>query len=213
MARAKKQVTEFELDVETRFEMTGRGTVTWFNMLEEDKYERIGGNFFPQDPSKLGGIVDDLLTEAEAQAKEAGITVVRIDPIKQDADGNDYYKINRKATKKDGSPAVVKFKASNPKNDYDLDDELGNGSTVALKIYASAYYMPEAVTKVAGMPDIVVPARVGATISPLIVQVIDHKVYDGASDEFENEADDMENTEGGEDEAPFDNEDAAKDDY
>ena len=199
-APRKKKQPAFELDVDTRFEMTGRGKVTWFTLLEEDDYGKIGGNFFPDDTTKLEGIVSDLLAEAQAQCDEAGITVTQVDPIKATDDGDNYYKINRKAVKADGTPAVIQFKGANPKQPYELDDELGNGSTVAMKIYASAYYMAEQTT--AGIK---VPARIGVSLSPLVIQVIDHIVYDGGDDGFDNEADDM--TDEAND-APFDTETA-----
>lgn len=198
-AQRKKKSPAFELDVETRFEMTGRGKVTWFSVLEEDDYGKIGGNFFPDDTTKIEGIVSDLLAEAQAQCDEAGITVTQVDPIKATADGENYYKITRKAVKADGTPAVIQFKGANPKNSYDLEDELGNGSTVAMKIYASAYYMAEQTT--AGIK---VPARIGVSLSPLIIQVIDHIIYDGGDDGFDNEATDM--VDETNDDAPFDNE-------
>lgn len=205
MARAKaKKTPAFELDVDTRFEMSGRGTVTWFMMLEEDDYGKIGGNFFPNDPSKIEAVVDDLLAETEAQLKEAGIDAVRMNPKKKDDDGNVYYKVNRKAVKKDGTEAVVKFRDISGKNEIELEDELGNGSVVAMKYYASPYYMPEKTE--AG---VTTPARFGVSLSPLIVQIIDHKIYEG-DDGFGNEADDMVDDQA--DDAPFDNE-SDDDDY
>ena len=199
MAAAKKKQPKFELDVETRFELTGRGNVTWFMVLEEDDYEKIGGNFFPDDTSRIEGVVADLLAEAQAQCDEAGIKVAQVDPIKTDKDGKNYYKINRKAVKANGDPAIIKFRDLSGKNEIDLDDELGNGSVVNIKYYASAYYMAEATT--AG---ITIPARIGVSLSPLVIQVIDHKIYVGGDgDGFGDESSEMENS-GTADDAPFD---------
>lgn len=212
-ATPKKE--EFRLDIETRFEMTGRGTVAWFCALDPDpKYDKLGGKFYPEDASRIGDVVDDLLAEAQAQCDEAGETVVQVDPIKTDKDGVNFYKIDRKSKKKDNSDVFLKFRDISGKNEIDLDDELGNGSLVNMKYYASAYYMPQSTTKVAGMPDIVIPARIGVSLSPLVVQVIDHKVYSGGDgDDFENEAGEMDNS-GTADDAPFDNEASPKnDDY
>lgn len=202
--RTAKKQPAFKLDVETRFELTGRGKVTWFQVLEEDDYEKIGGNFFPDDSARISGVVDDLIAEAQAQCNEAGIEVAVVDPIKSDNDGVNFYKINRKAVKADGTPAEIKFKDISGKKEYALDDELGNGSIVNIKYYASAYYMAESTTKVAGMPDIVIPARIGVSLSPLIVQVIDHKIYEGGDGDFDNEAGEMANSGTAEDDAPFD---------
>jgi len=214
---AAKKAPEFKLDVETRFELTGRGTVSWFCTLDPDpKYDKLGGKFYPDDSDRIGGVVDDLLAEAQAQCDEAGLTVAQVDPIKTDKEGKNFYKIDRKSTKANGDDVYLKFRDISGKNEIDLDDELGNGSTVNIKYYASAYYMPESVTKVSGMPDIVVPARIGVSLNPLVIQVIDHKVYEGGDgDGFENEAGEMENS-GTADDAPFDNETPKKgagDDY
>lgn len=227
MAEARKRPTrkaaapkasDFRLDVETRFELTGRGTVSWFCALDPDpKYDKLGGKFYPDDTDRIGGVVADLLAEAQAQCDEAGVKVVQVDPIKTDKDGNNFYKIDRKSKKKDNSDVFLKFRDISGKNEIDLDDELGNGSIVNIKYYASAYYMAEAVTKVAGMPDIVVPARIGVSLSPLVIQVIDHKIYDGqGGDDFDDEAGEMPNSGTDSDEAPFDDatpKPAANDDY
>ncbi len=201
MAKQKK-APAFKLDVDTRFELTGRGTVSWFSMLEEDDYEKIGGNFYPDDANRIGGVVADLLAEAQAQCDEAGIDVVQVDPIKTDKDGKNFYKVNRKATKADGTPAIVKYKDLSGKKDIELDDELGNGSVINIKYYASPYYM-----QAATQAGIVIPARIGVSLSPLMIQVIDHKIYDGGGgDGFGDESSEMTNTGTANDteEAPFD---------
>ena len=187
-AARKKKTPAFKLDVETRFETTGRGTVTWFQLLEEDDYEKIGGNFFPKDTSAIEGVVADLLAEAQAQCDEAGIEVAQVDPLKTNDEGVNYYKINRKATKANGDPAVIKFRDISGRKEIDLDNELGNGSEVNIKYYASAYYMPEAT-----QAGITIPARIGVSLSPLTIQIIDHKIYEGG-DDFDNEAGDMDDT-------------------
>ncbi len=203
MAKQKK-APAFKLDVDTRFELTGRGTVSWFSMLEEDDYEKIGGNFYPDDTNRIGGVVADLLAEAQAQCDEAGLgaDVVQVDPIKTDKDGKNFYKVNRKATKADGSPAIVKYKDLSGKKDIELDEELGNGSIINIKYYASAYYM-----QAATQAGIVIPARIGVSLSPLMIQVIDHKIYDGGGGgDFGDESSEMDNTGTANDteEAPFD---------
>jgi hypothetical protein len=202
---AKKKAPAFKLDVDTRWEFTGRGTVTWFKLLEADDYEKIGGNFFPKDSSAMEGVVADLLAEAQAQCDEAGIEVATVDPIKTDDDGNTFYKVNRKAIKANGDPAIINFKDISGKKSYELDDELGNGSEINMKYYASAYYMAE--TTQAG---ITIPARIGVSLSPFTIQVIDHKIYEDG-DDFGNEAGDMED---GNTDAPFDGAtDTSDDDY
>ena len=45
VARKQKKQPAFSLDVETRWEFTGRGHVTWFKLLEADDYEKIGGQY------------------------------------------------------------------------------------------------------------------------------------------------------------------------
>lgn len=211
-APRKKAAPKFELDVETRFELTGRGKVTWFMVLEEDDYEKIGGNFFPDDSSRIEGVVADLLAEAQAQCDEAGIAVTQVDPVKTDKDGNTFYKINRKAVKANGEPAIIKFRDLSGKNEIDLDDELGNGSVVNIKYYASAYYMAAATT--AG---VTIPARIGVSLSPLVIQVIDHKIYEGGDgDGFGDESSEMDNNgKYDDDDIPFDggSDKATSDDY
>ncbi len=204
---AKKKAPAFELDVETRFELTGRGTVTWFQVMEEDDYGKIGGNFFPDDSSRMEGVVADLMAEAQAQADEFGIEVAQVDPIKTNDDGETYYKVNRKAIKANGDDAVIKFRDKSGKNEIDLDDELGNGSTVNIKYYASAYYMAESEPA----PGVIVPARIGVSLSPLVVQVIDQKIYDGDSGGFDDESDSTDAPTSNADDAPFDDETQAKD--
>jgi hypothetical protein len=205
-ARTKKKEPAFELDVETRFEFTGRGTTAWFQLLEEDDYEKIGGKFFPDNPDKINAVVQDLLAEAQAQCDEAGLTVTQVDPQKKDDDGNIYYKVDRKAVKANGDPADIKFKDITGKKDLELEEELGNGSVVNIKYYARPYYMAAMVT--AGVE---VPARIGVSLSPTAIQIIDHKIYTGGDDGFDNEMDDE--FDGGDD-APFDNEgETGSDDY
>ena len=203
---AKKKVPAFELDVDTRFELTGRGKVTWFQVMEADDYDKIGGNFFPDDSNRIEGVVADLMAEAQAQADEFGIEVAQVDLIKTNDDGETYYKINRKAIKANGEDAVIKFRDKSGKNEIDLDDELGNGSTVNIKYYASAYYMAESEPA----PGVIVPARIGVSLSPLVVQVIDQKIYEGDSGGFDDESDDTD-TPNDDDEAPFDDETKATD--
>lgn len=204
--QATKKAPAFELDVDTRFELTGRGNVTWFQVMEEDDYGKIGGNFFPDDSSRIEGVVADLMAEAQLQADEFGIEVAQVDPIKINDDGEIYYKVNRKAIKANGDDAVIKFRDKSGKNEIDLDDELGNGSIVNIKYYASAYYMAESEPA----PGVIVPARIGVSLSPLVVQVIDQKIYEGDSGGFDDESDDTD-TPNDDDEAPFDDETKATD--
>ena len=181
---AKKQ-PGFKLNTEAHFEFTGRGTVTWFSVKEADDFDKIGGNLFPENPDKIEQVIADVIAEAQAECDEAGIKVTQVSPTKKDDEGRLYYKMTRKEFKADGSRAVIKFRNINGKPMEEPDEELGNGSLVNIKYMAKAYYMPASNPT----PDVTIPARIGCSFTPLEIQVIDHKVYEGGDGGFDDESD------------------------
>ena len=202
MAPRTKKATKkpaFKLEGDALFALTGRGKVSWFNLVEPDEeYNKFGGKFFPDDNTKMQQAIEDVLAETAAELDDAGIEATEVSPLKKDDDGNIYYSVGRSATKADGSDAVIKLRNKRGKVDEDILDgeELGNGSVVNIKVMFRGYYMPELET--AG---VTVPARYGVSMMPIEVQVIDHVIYE-ADDGFSDESDgDIDGDDGG-----FDNE-------
>ena len=203
MAKAK---AKFRLEGEAVFALTGKGSVNWFNLVEPDAtYSKFGGKFSPEDSTKMEGIISDVLAGARAELDEADLKASQVSPIKRDDDGNIYFNIGRSATKADGSPAVIKLRNLRGKVDMDVleHNELGNGSTVNMKVMFRSYFMPEQTT--AG---ITIPARYGVSMMPIEVQVIKHVIYSADSDGFDDETTDTTEDDGG----GFSNE-GSSDDY
>lgn len=174
-----KKAEKFNIDTEAHFSLTGRGTVQWFKVKEADDYDKIGGNFFPEDNAKIEQVIADVIAEAQAQCDEAGVTVTQVLPTKKNDDGDVYYKMTRKEFKANGDRAVIKFRDITGKITDEPDEELGNGSVCNIKYMAKAYFMPES----SPAPGVTVPARIGCSFTPLEIQVIDHKVYGGGDDD------------------------------
>lgn len=191
MARKTNKKPAFKLEGDARFELTGRGTTAWFNLVEpDDEYGKFGGKFFPDNVAKMQSVIEDVLAETKAELDEADITATAINPQKTDDKGNVFYNVSRASTKANGEDAIIKLRNKRGKIDEDvLDDvELGNGSAVNMKVMYRGYYMPGQET--AG---VTVPARYGVSMMPLEVQVIDHKVYENEGGFDDETGDDDDN--------------------